>query len=1183
MKILRLDLLAFGSFSGHSLALDQGEYGLHLVYGPNEAGKSTALRALRQFLYGIPHSSSDNFVHAHPKLRIGGVLESAGGERLECIRRKGRSKTLRGPDDVEVVEEARLRGMLGGVDEVTFGQRFGIDYEELRRGGRAVVEGGGDLGNILFAAGSGMADLRDVQKKLEDEADELFRPRAQVPRISKALSDLGEARRMIKEALLPTSEWIACDRDLAEAAQRREEIQQQLQERRMRKSRLERVAKALPLLVRRERTEKERAEVADAPLLPDDFSGTRREAQTQLGHARDTEREAAKAIEMLQGKMAELQVPEELLQNRSAIHELHTQRGSILQAAEDRPGLVAEREAAERQARRILRELDREPELGQAEGLRLSRAQRQRIQSLAEDCKARLDKSHSIGGQVKKLQERIRRLQTQRDDLAPARNVGELQQAVWRAQKAGDLDQQLAESRAELETLEKQAEVDRSKLPWFQGSLEQLEQLAVPALETIERFENDLSDAQTRLERIDERMEEYQRQAGEIEQSLHELQLEGDVPTEDDLVRVRQRRNEGWELLRAVQAERLRAEDDAPRAFVAEFAAGSDLERAFLASIEQADRVADRLRREADRVAKKARLTADRRKLEGKLAEQQEQRREAARRQEEVGEQWNQLWAPLHLPPHSPREMRSWRHQQQALAETLARIRRQRDEVQRLEARVESLRQDLSERLGPLEQSPDRQAGKLDNLEATLERCEAVLQAAEESNRQRRSLEEQLELKREELMTAEQAAEEADTALEQWRIEWADAVARLGLERDAQPSEAHTVLESVDELLDRLDQAQKLEERIKGIDHRAGVFEQTVRRVLERVADDLLPLAPEEAVVRLYDRLQTASDNQTKLEQWQEQVEKEETRFKNAQSRSRQFEAALENLCRQAGCASPDELPAVEQRSARRREVETDLKSIHEQLDGLTAGGSLEELIAEAEQFDQDELLARRQQLEDEIQRLEQENDGVNERIGRRRTELEKMDGGGKAAEAREQVEYLLASIRSDAEEYVRLRLASAVLRRSIERFREASQGPVMDRAGELFSALTLGSFAGIRANYDDKGTAVLEGVRAGTQQGVLVDGMSDGTCDQLYLALRLALLESTLEAMEPLPFIVDDILIMFDDDRAAAALRIFGELSRRTQVVFFTHHQHLVELARQTLDDDILYVHQLEQQQPAV
>jgi uncharacterized protein YhaN len=74
---------------------------------------------------------------------------------------------------------------------------------------------------------------------------------------------------------------------------------------------------------------------------------------------------------------------------------------------------------------------------------------------------------------------------------------------------------------------------------------------------------------------------------------------------------------------------------------------------------------------------------------------------------------------------------------------------------------------------------------------------------------------------------------------------------------------------------------------------------------------------------------------------------------------------------------------------------------------------------------------------------------------------------------------------------------------------------------------------------------------------------MSDGTRDQLYLSLRLASLEKYLQAGEPMPFIVDDILVNFDDRRAAATLRALAELSKKTQVLFFTHHERLVELAQ--------------------
>lgn len=85
---------------------------------------------------------------------------------------------------------------------------------------------------------------------------------------------------------------------------------------------------------------------------------------------------------------------------------------------------------------------------------------------------------------------------------------------------------------------------------------------------------------------------------------------------------------------------------------------------------------------------------------------------------------------------------------------------------------------------------------------------------------------------------------------------------------------------------------------------------------------------------------------------------------------------------------------------------------------------------------------------------------------------------------------------------------------------------------------------------------------------------MSDGTADQLYLALRLASLEQFLEKNEPLPFVVDDILLRFDDDRAVGTLKVLSDLSEKTQVIFFTHHDHLIRLAENSIQKNKMLKH---------
>ena len=94
---------------------------------------------------------------------------------------------------------------------------------------------------------------------------------------------------------------------------------------------------------------------------------------------------------------------------------------------------------------------------------------------------------------------------------------------------------------------------------------------------------------------------------------------------------------------------------------------------------------------------------------------------------------------------------------------------------------------------------------------------------------------------------------------------------------------------------------------------------------------------------------------------------------------------------------------------------------------------------------------------------------------------------------------------------------------------------------------------------------------------------MSDGTADQLYLALRLASLERYLDQHDAPPFIVDDILIRFDDDRSVHTLKAPARLAKRMQVIFFTHHQHLLRMAEEHLPAGAWTVHELNSRpQPA-
>ena len=130
-----------------------------------------------------------------------------------------------------------------------------------------------------------------------------------------------------------------------------------------------------------------------------------------------------------------------------------------------------------------------------------------------------------------------------------------------------------------------------------------------------------------------------------------------------------------------------------------------------------------------------------------------------------------------------------------------------------------------------------------------------------------------------------------------------------------------------------------------------------------------------------------------------------------------------------------------------------------------------------------------------------------------------------------------------------------------------------IERAGALFATVTAGAFEGLSVDYDDNDRPAIRAVRAGGA-AVGVEALSEGTRDQLYLALRLGAIETGQRA---LPIVCDDLLITADDDRAAAMLRVLAVAARRNQVLLFTHHAHLIDVARTALGDGAFRLHRLE------
>jgi len=134
------------------------------------------------------------------------------------------------------------------------------------------------------------------------------------------------------------------------------------------------------------------------------------------------------------------------------------------------------------------------------------------------------------------------------------------------------------------------------------------------------------------------------------------------------------------------------------------------------------------------------------------------------------------------------------------------------------------------------------------------------------------------------------------------------------------------------------------------------------------------------------------------------------------------------------------------------------------------------------------------------------------------------------------------------------------MLTEAIARFERENQPAMLRDVGQLFSGLTRGRYVGLRRKLDEEGTLVLAQANGRSKEP---SQLSTGTREQLYLAIRLAYVRHYCRDNEPLPLVMDDVLVNFDDDRSEAALDMLIDLTQDIQVIFLTCHQETIRRIR--------------------
>ena len=1167
MKIEQIDLKAYGHFSNQRLRL-AGSADLHLVCGPNEAGKTTLWRAINGALFGIPESTRDGHLHGNPKLRVGLVVSSDAGERLAVMRRKGRVNTLLAYDPEtagelpEPVPDERLGEWLGGLGQGLFLAMFSLDHAALVRGGEALAQGRGDAGESLFEAGAGLGSIRALRTRLDSEAESLFRPRASKSAIYRALAEHEETRRQAREAAVRPLDWSTA-RSAMEAAgkdyeaARAEQLRLHTEARR-----LERLAAILPDVAALALAQQQLGELAGVPLLPPSAASERVAAVTQRAEARAAERAAVSRLQEHQERLAAFRINDAVLAAAEAIEAIHHATAACREAAVQEARAATVIAATRRNLDRLSRQIAGDADAADALRWIPAPTQTARIRALITEgatLKARhqadLANRQARALEVAQLEAALCELQQTpaRDDLGSYLDaIADQGDPEARAQQLAD---EAAATAARLE-----AEARGLRLPTATA----VARTTAPLDAELDEFRFQDDELRRRERSLREAIEKLEDDLAALRGEIQGLEIRGSVPTREAIAALRARRDGLWLALRR---HFLPTADDSVAAHPPPPAAAYEL------AVSRADEAADGLFADAERATRYAGFRVRESQMERALDLDRQRAAVLADDARQLAGRWAALLAANGLPPLTIGETAAWLAKREAWQQKFAASQAQRREAERLRLLAEEVR----DRLGELCGRPEATAP------AAGERLSESLARARATNRRHTEQRTQRQLKGSSLANtvallqhAEATASDSGAAVADWTTRWAAAMTSIRLAADASESEATARLQQFIDLADARDTLDRSRREHDDARIQIDDFQARLATTWQRLRGEPLPAdgrSPDLLAAELYRELNLTRSLHEQRNTLSQQIADDRQAIDEARRTAGEATAVIERLLRQAACETIENLELVEGLSAQRAALSGEVLGIEARL-VRAAGLPLPEVLRQAAGQEPDavaEALARNAQ-DNEGNVADQQR--CHERYLAARRHFETMDGSATAADAQQRMAQHAARIAELAADYAAARIAAAVLAQVIDTYQKRNQAPLIARASHHFAALTGDRYGGVVVDYDDD-RQILKAVRADGER-LHMEQLSTGRRDQLFLALRLAAIEGHLDNGEPLPVIVDDITIQFDDAAAAATFRVLAELSRRTQVLFLTHHEHLLDVASAAIGADAYRSHRL-------
>ncbi|NBC88292.1 MAG: hypothetical protein GVX90_02135, partial [Alphaproteobacteria bacterium] len=649
--------------------------------------------------------------------------------------------------------------------------------------------------------------------------------------------------------------------------------------------------------------------------------------------------------------------------------------------------------------------------------------------------------------------------------------------------------------------------------PW-RGAGEDLRAVAPPSASQIEAWARALGENREARDRAERQRAEKACSAAELHAARAAIREQAGLPEDEDVRAAREEREARWHAHRA-------AISDGALKPIAETA--DAFERAMLAD----DEIQDKRARYSDDAARLRQLAADAAQAEAAAAQAEEARDAAQAQLQAMQAEIDAAIAPIGLPAGTPTDtLDDW-------IEARERALAAQGDVDKQEARLEtalSNRETLHDRIAEALSAAGLTADGGLTFGVLVEMAEDFISQADTREARREEMQAQWKKAKARMEQRDRRAAQAREALGKWSERWREALGACWLGADG----VARTPEEVGETLAALERVRETHERVRELERNIARWQEARESFLKlcRSLAAATGVAMDEAstgntLKALRAKLDEARRLQGKREQSDQEIARLREALRELESDREETQAECASLCVRFGIPEGADLREMLERARARALAKREAGEIEERLRAAFDGQALDKIERELAGCDADELSVEAERLSAEIAGQDERVQEFYHTMKTAEKAVEAVGAGDAAADLAEQRRLVLLQLEEEARRYLRLTAGIATAEAALRLYRDKHRSSMMLRAAEAFRHITSGRFADLQSRPDKDGETLVAIKAAGGS--LTVDQMSDGTRDQLYLALRMAAYQEFAETREPLPFIADDIMQTFD------------------------------------------------------